>query len=259
MDVKIAAWNVRDKANSLPIQAGIVGMSADIVFLAEAVREGEEFIPLPIVSHQYQSIQIPYNDADDRPDRHEMVLLVRHRLTDFMIDMIHIGHRRPATIIRFRGLSFVGVHLDDRQETTRKEQARSLLGELSDDPTAVVFGMLNSSAEGNLLYPMLHPAALAWKSMHLPIGVPQTPQSKLARAGSLLTRLDAMSSGETHRLFVEAGFIDADHRHQKTMKLGPVPAVQLAHVLMRNVSATQFNRPRLTGSNNFPVTAWFVV
>lgn len=126
----------------------------------------------------------------------------------------------------------IGVHLDDRKETTRVEQTQALLAQIDPNKPTVIMGDMNSMHRDD-------PRAIALRMATpvvelLPQGEPGKPQSKIARVGSLATRLTGMAEGGPIAVLEEAGYRDADAKRQATKSF-----VQLDHIMVPEWMVTE--------------------
>lgn len=254
VSIKVASWNVEDQFPTPEVQKAIATLDADLVVLPEAMPQAQlatfhlgMYSPLS----DYQVHAVPYDDVDHRQDSHALVVLTKHWLRA-KVRTVNLG--RTAQIVEVFDGCIACVHLDDRSEKTRLIQARTLLDALGRGQAAVI-GDLNS-ARSPVLHGVLSPIAQEWRMFGLPIGTPGEVQSKLARAGSLMTRLSEMTSGGAVKRFYKNGFIDADPERLRTkLFAGKIPMTQLDHILVRSIEATNFDRPRIVTSDHLPIVA----
>lgn len=245
---EVMAWNVRDgfgdTERSGRLVEEVLRAQPDAAFFPEAVHEAmlgsDEFgrAADTFRSEGYDVLSFAYDDTDGRTDRHGFLAIGRNIQSAWAMSM---GSRKAANMRIFdeesqEYIRLFGVHLDDRQETTRQAQVTRLLGQyaLMEGPAAIV-GDLNTlhrtdpharlaRTVGPLatMLPSIEPGEYhalsgAARIMHLP-----------HRIGSLAARLSQMGGGGTLQLIEQYGFVDADPNHVPTKG-----RFQLDHVMFR--------------------------
>lgn len=161
---------------------------------------------------------------------------------------------RQFLLVTVRGISIACVHLDDRKVPTRNEQTDAILAFKPD----IVIGDFNDG-DRLWMHKLLGCVVLAWDVLGLPIGEPGTTQSKLARIGSLVTRLHGMLSHTVCRRLESVGYENSDRFNESTKllssgsKFGLAP-LDHAYVLRhRKILMARFCVLRDRGSDHLPI------
>jgi endonuclease/exonuclease/phosphatase family metal-dependent hydrolase len=242
------AWNTLDALNNEERAPKIVEkvdtIAPDIAFFSEAYSEGVEgYVPNVAKAFKdrgYGVVNALYHDDDNRKDRHGFMALYHERLGHVDADVIRLAGRnavemRIAVERNRKATKFIGVHLDDRLETTRRRQVQSIAARLADmQSPQIVAGDLNtmhrSSQYGWLLrsigiftpiIPVINPGETASNRI----------SQKVGRVGSLATRLAQMANGGAIAELEMLGLRDVDPTFQPTIP-SEKPKFQLDHVMI---------------------------
>lgn len=235
----------------------VAALKPDAAVFLEAYAEGREdylsFAQDEFNLMGYDVVTAPYDDADGRADKHGIMAIARTEvIRPLEIKVIRFAGRAGVGMTVFdessqEEIDVYGLHMDDRSEGGRLEQAYELITFADPGRRSALVGDLNamhgSAASARLLrlagpiaklLPVSDPGE-SNKGLH---GETLPKVSKLARIGSLATRLTAMADGATLAMLEQVGFRDADGERRPTMPdhwLLP-PVVQLDHVMVsRNV------------------------
>lgn len=192
----------------------------------------------------YKTLDVPYDDEDDRPDKHRLLVAVqRERLVGLepirLADNTGVG-RTAVRASLIGDIDVIAGHLDDRSEKTRRLQVRDMLGAVAVERTTVFAGDMNAMHRWNTVATFARGTklVLGLPSRLLPVGTPGTEQSLLARANSLYRRVTEMADGGTLREMEAKGYRDADTCHFPTKGF-----TQLDHIMVPdNVCVTDFDR-----------------
>ena len=238
----VVAWNVKDgladPKRAEQISRLIQAQQPLFVVISEAAPASSQLCP-DVVEALGNAIGgvavVEYGDADERKDTHCLVTAAHGSLGS--PTEIRAGGRSALRYKSPDGTVFVGYHGLDRirggsstdHTTARVHQAREILESIG-DASALVAGDLNEMYSPDAIAQRIRYASILTRL--LPYGEPGEPHSKLARLGSLGTRLGAMARGEALRLYEEAGFLDADPAHEPTMRMWRI-GVQLDHIVYR--------------------------
>lgn len=251
----VLCWNCEDKG------AQLVGRMArlrpDVIVLPEACKPNDlvsrHQLERGLAAVGYDVTAIDYNDTDRRADDHVLVVGVRQE-SHIAVEAISLDTRRAAKLTWPDGLVVFGIHLDDRQERRRSGQFERLMQHVQRYDRAVIVGDLNAAPSGTGLSKVVAPAAHLWRRFHRPIGEPGLPQSRQARVGSLLIRLDEMLRSTVLSSARHHGFCDADRKARPTKRFPgwPWPVVQLDHALVRGLSALSYPLNE-KGSDHLPI------
>jgi endonuclease/exonuclease/phosphatase family metal-dependent hydrolase len=223
MSIKIASWNIEGRLSGTGAKRRgtpekIIDMirriNADVLVLIEA--HGETSLD-NLKSRQklqdmgYHLNNVPYQDdtpsrADTSAELLSLMLLSKFPVEKF--DIIRLGDFRNAfsAQIQYKEQSFriFGIHLDDRQETTRLKQIDDLEKIINQSklPTVVV-GDFNAMHGDDIWPKLLH----------------SRPVKSLAKllVPAISLRASEMATGNTLRLLqLTTGLTDADPRHRPT-------------------------------------------
>jgi endonuclease/exonuclease/phosphatase family metal-dependent hydrolase len=240
--IKIASWNICNGLSNPAAMPAVVerikGLEADIVALPEAFSttetdslSGSQVELLSEVQEKlkgagYETLGTPYRDVDGRKDRHAFIML--HRREDAEMHRVDLGSRIViGARIAELSLAVTGLHLDDRHEVSRLEQASNLVGSLNNNDHNVLMGDFNAMHRHDRRAQVLR---LARPIAHLLPSVDPGEQApnlaKFRRLGSLSQRLTEMATGATLDYLASEGYEDTDPQMRPTM--GPV---QLDHIL----------------------------
>lgn len=198
--------------------------------------------------HGYEVVDVPYDDEDNRPDTHRLLMAVRRgRLERFERLRLAGGTGVGRTALRASltgGIDVIGVHLDDRTEKTRRLQAASVLGAAAVGRTTILAGDMNAMHRWNAMAVVSRAAGvLRPLSDRLPVGVPGTEQSPMARMNSLYRRVNDMADGGTMELMKRDGYRDADICRFPTKGM-----LQLDHIMVpENVYVADLERLDVNG------------
>lgn len=251
--LSLMSWNCKDNVAVLKEQ--VIKRRYDVVFLAEAhseERSESSNVQEAVSSFEgagYAVYREPYDDVDGRVDRHYMMMLVRKDI-NHKVETLWLESRNAIKVdLSDKDLSVVGVHLDDRSEASRFSQAASLLSQI--DTEVVVVGDFNAAPRGNRLGYLLKFASPLVSVM--PVGEPGRVQSKIARLGSLLTRLTLMANSQVLEQFYEQGFFQSDTKELPTMLFGGRAVVKLDHALARTYRKVLSYPLKVKGSDHLPL------
>lgn len=228
----IIAWNLRDGINNPNIQDVILACQADVAIFPEARAEDESLAAETTINFHnagYEIFDKNYNDDDGRRDRHGLVLIAKPELVH-EAHTVRLAGRNAIHLTLVQGTHLMGVHLDDRGELRRRDQADIAIRTLGD--TAVIAGDFNAMHGSDGIARLLRRVGPFADKLPArdPVRGEKTP--KIQRLGSLAQRLVSMAIGTTLSDFESAGFRDASEDHMPTMRKGPM-AVQLDHILFR--------------------------
>lgn len=249
-EIRVMTWNVQDglakpdKAEA--IAEKIHEIDPDITVLTEGTPEKGPIIPearkilegLGIVHVR------PYNDPDERLDRHTLVAVARAEFGEPIIS--RPMHRVAMTFPDANGFAVAGLHGFDRRkgnqdaENARRRQLSALIGSraMQNAGPAIILGDLNAmhanAPQGKMLKTVGEIARKFTPSE------PGREQSQFRRGVSIAARLGSMATGDTLLMALREGFVDADLSRQPTVRKGPV-AVQLDHILVRQAGVRSFN------------------
>jgi endonuclease/exonuclease/phosphatase family metal-dependent hydrolase len=223
----------------------------DIAVFPEAYKEGEERylddVKAIFDQQGYVAVQQLYNDADNRQDRHGLIIAARHELA-LAYEPVRLAMSRSALQLLTYDpeteaqIDFYGVHFKDRPAPVRYEEAASLLEYVDPDRAAVVAGDFNNmkrSGRATVLRAMGHVAG------KFPQHEPGTPKpAKMmsrdgfryvpARLASLFSRLGEMARGDVIDAMMESGFYDDDQDHSPTMS-NKFPVAKIDLVVARKL------------------------
>jgi endonuclease/exonuclease/phosphatase family metal-dependent hydrolase len=274
MSIKIASWNIEgrlsevdpgSRGNLNQIITAIKHINADITVLLEAHSElslDELKSNQQLIDLGYTTYSVPYeDDIPFRPDsyaaRMSLMLLSKYPIDKF--DIVNLGNTRNALVVivhqpgsnqQFR---VIGIHLDDRAESTRLKQIEDLSKIVSQSslPTVVV-GDYNAM-HGDDLWPAKFlrskPARFLAKFI--------MPELSLKAIG--------MATGDTLRLLqTNTGLRDADPRHQPTTTpklrgyewLPSVRLIQIDHMFIsQNIKISDFQINSDAGADHRAIIA----
>jgi endonuclease/exonuclease/phosphatase family metal-dependent hydrolase len=262
MSFKVASWNVAgglDDNQTAPVLVeGIKRIDADVFVICEACGDDEIASQAEDFAKElgYTAIlNVPYEDKEPRDGlfKNNSSIMAMSRLPETRMDMTRLAVRN-AIIMEIPDpdnhtiVKGIGTHLDDRREDLRNTMAGSIINQISPDSPMFVIGDLNAMHGHDLRAKLLHSNIARWAAKNL------TPTTRLE---SLATRLNAMANGETLRLLGRAGLIDADSKHQPTMKMARIiPLVQLDHLLFNeHLLVKDFDTHPISGSDHKAISA----
>ncbi len=239
--IKIASWNICDGLTNPDAMPAVVerikGLEADIVALPEAFNEAADtgdagkaaLLEEALSSFEaegYRVRSVLYNDTDGRKDRHGFTML--NRESESEMHVVDLGNRRVlGAYVGGLSLHVVGVHLDDRAEVTRLEQASNLVGSLDEDDHNVLMGDFNAMHHHDIRARLLRMTGPTVRLLPSVDPGEQAPNlAKLRRIGSLSQRLAGMATGSALQYLHDVGYRDVDEQLRPTK--GPV---QLDHIL----------------------------
>lgn len=224
MTIKIASWNIEGRltngdVSSRSTPSGIVdaikNIDADIVVLLEAhgqISPDNLKAKKQLQNIGYKIYDVPYDDdsstrSDSFYKQHSMVMLGKLPIKKF--EAIRLGNLRNAMMANItdkngKELRVIGVHLDDRCESTRVDQVKDLAKIINSSklPT-VVMGDFNAMHGNDLVAKLLR-------------SKPARSIAHLFQLG-IAERAVGMASGEALKLFQSStGLVDADPKHQPT-------------------------------------------
>lgn len=246
MAIEVVAWNIQDglskQDKATQITDSLLRFDADLIMVAEAASDdtrGRDSIAAAserFVQHGYQSTSHPYNDSDNRIDRHIWLALTREGVGD-KPKAISLNSRTAAEI-EFtdpetgKEANFYGVHLDDRSETMRHRQVARLLRR-SGISDAIIAGDFNAMHKDDARARALRLSGIVARrlptiepGLYHTLSSTEKRKYTLHRVGSLATRLVEMADGNTMLRLTDAGYEDADPERQPTK--GPV---QIDHIM----------------------------
>lgn len=250
MIIKLYSQNALD-GFSRPDTAGeYVGImrhiNPDAAVLTEAYQAGTEAAlqkPIKqIESLGYYVFHGPYDEQDDRRDRHGLLLAIRKQLVaEKKPCLTRIGkHNIIESWLQYKKnqpIHLLGMHLDDRNESRRQTELDDLLEliDINNIPT-ILTGDMNSAHRADAKGKPFTKAR--W--IHLLVVLKLWPKTdptgqpmpnNASRKGSVFYRLHEMASGKTIKRMVDAGFTDADSKHRPTYSADS-PYAQLDHTLV---------------------------
>lgn len=237
-NLKIAAWNIEDglssEARSHAVVDRIMSLDVDIMVLPEAF--GDE------VSHEdtirvaeteledagYRMHVTPYHDSDERPDEHWFAALVRDSVEVNVTTML-LGTRHTLSMqLKEIPLTITGVHLDDRQELTRQQQAVHLAEQHSETQPNLLLGDFNAMHRDDNRARVLR--AASFMANHLPVidlGEETLNLAHIRQLGNLSFPLvDRASDGTMSFLERVYGYEDVD-----LARLATIGSLQIDHML----------------------------
>ena len=232
--LEIISWNLRDGINDPLIQDEIINCEPDIAVFPEAHAEGsvlEQATKRAFADAGYAMYDRPYDDDDNRKDRHALVVVAKPELVQ-SVTKVHLAGRNALklTLVGEESTQLLGMHLDDRTEARRGRMAAAAIAGLG--PNAIGVGDFNAMYRGAHLAGLLRTVRPLTHLLPSRDPVPGEKTPKLHRLGSLSQRTTGMASGQTMQVFTEAGFHDASETHEPTMKKGPL-AIELDHIIYR--------------------------
>ena len=129
-----------------------------------------------------------------------------------------------------KSIDVYGVHLNDRSEKSRLEQARSLIQHIGIDERVVVAGDFNASYRQDRLGRILRLTRPLFSLVPVIDYKPGIKPSKLHHYADRARRASQMAIGTTLKVFEAAGFEDADPDHRPTA--GPL---NIDHIVVRDL------------------------
>jgi endonuclease/exonuclease/phosphatase family metal-dependent hydrolase len=133
--------------------------------------------------------------------------------------------------VRDENIDIYGVHLNDRNEASRVQEATSLLDMIgNDNDKVIVGGDFNATYRKDALGRILRVAIPLFRSVPVIDYKPGHKPPKLHHLADMTRRASQMAIGTTLELFEAANFEDADPDHRPTA--GPF---NIDHLLGRNV------------------------
>lgn len=254
MSIHISAWNLCDgftnpEANRVGIEDHILRAESDIAVFPEARAKEAQLADTTVnrfESEGYAIYDTDYDDADDRKDRHGLVVIARPELVRTN-RIVTLAGRNAIMLSLQDGSEFLGVHLVDRTvlpggvksiggERQRVAQLKDAMDLLVEE--AAIAGDFNATHQAGFMPRSLR-AAKPIANL-LPSSDPN-PDSKippLERIGSLAQRLTNMASGDALNVIIEHGFVDAAASNKPTMTKGPI-RVQLDHIMVRSLEVIE--------------------
>ncbi len=248
MRTTLSAWNVKgaleyeERANQAV--RDIDDLDSDVLVLSEAFHDGispEAEIGLRGLGYSITAV----NRQPDDSRKYRMTALLDR--TGSKVQPIQLGERAAVSCTNDgAGLHVVGAHLSDESEASRVNSIDKYLEIVNPDIPSVLMGDLNA---------MFGDTRLA-KLLRLP-GVGRlsglVPNERLI---SLSSRLISMASGETIAKLDKAGYVDADHKYQPTMKFGRFAVAQLDHILHNpHATSSSFERHDSSLSDHMAIKA----
>lgn len=239
--LRVVTFNAHDNYGQIVARGDERVPRGHILIVPEAYQEGDVYSQRALEamwsSRENLIADVLYNDMDGRKDRHHLVLVGDAEVVEHIQPIQLLG--RTALRASLKGnIDVIGVHLDDRDEDTRCKQTQALLDQVDPDRLTIIAGDFNAIHRDDRRAQLLR--ALGPFAGMFPEGEPGTKQSKIARLGSLATRLTMMAEGGPLAMMEGAGYHDADSSRRATMGF-----VQLDHIMVpRDLSiATVFVQP----------------
>lgn len=243
MAIEVAVWNTQDSFSDGErmdmVLKQVFEADPDVAVFPEAHREGQTHLLGDACNllediGGYTIATTSYNDQDGRADRHGLFMVAKREL----VRDTRIIQMAGRTALMFevaerdsqKTMDIFGVHLDDRHEKTRRQQACSLLAAMREGVPTVVAGDMNALHGQTDRARRIRPASVVTEFLPAKDPVPGVKQSKVSRMSSLLQRAVRMADGSTLRVLEEAGFEDADPEYRPTMP-SKYPLLQLDHIL----------------------------
>jgi endonuclease/exonuclease/phosphatase family metal-dependent hydrolase len=244
MAIEVFSQNARDgfsdEKRAHQLIDRVEELNPSVAVFPEAYTQGEEGL-LDYVQEDLEDLGYlvtlgHYDDADGRSDRHGILAVVKESLA---------VPNKPGRLVRTAGRNaveawlvdpeteleahFQGVHLDDREESTRMAQARTLRGDI----LAGDFNAMHRESTNNPKIKVGHAIAALTRVGIMPKTTPKSIEEKfsLGKIGSLGYRLHGMALGTTMEN-LGTRYKDADEDHQPTMPASK-PFAQLDHILVR--------------------------
>lgn len=277
VQVRIAAWNVEGrlshqeaKTRSKPddIVNAIKGIDADILVLIEAHSENslsELKSSQQLYDMGYKIFNAPYqDDLITRTDTYtsQLSLMLLSKLQVEKFEVIRLGNVRNAinaTIKSKNNQQFrvIGVHLDDRLETTRINQVIDLLKIIKRSvmPT-VLMGDFNTMHGEDI-----------WPAKFLRTGIIKAFAHILLPKISL--RATEMARGEALSILKNnTGLVDVDKRHRPTTTpkvrglewLPSIKLIQIDHMFIsKNIKVKSFHIDSDKGSDHRAIISTLLI
>jgi endonuclease/exonuclease/phosphatase family metal-dependent hydrolase len=243
MAVEVFAWNVADGFSDQERSANILKVvqqqQPTAAVFSEAWHESEAHL-LDDVLEAFEGLgyavtPILYEDAEERDDRHGILGIVRTEAVDKPSRSIRLASRSAIHLSMADPesddpIDLFGVHLNDRNESSRLEQAHALLEIIGDSSPAVVGGDFNAMHRRGVwpqvlavTAPLLHPIP------EINYAPDYTPP-KVHHILDGLRRASEMACGSTLQAFADVDFRDAHPQHRPTMLMFNVD-----HILARGL------------------------
>jgi hypothetical protein len=239
MAVSVLAYNTLDGFGQPETSEQLVHFveqqAPNIGFFSEAFAEEDEDngtlheAVLALEGLGYSVLYSTYDDTDGRLDRHGFMAI--SNLPEVFAEKrrfdtrngVHMLATDPATDQKF---DLYGLHADDRTKEGRLRQFRAIppivrptlfVGDHNQEhPDSPRAAWLRRAEPLTKLIPAAHPREEKWKIQEL---------------GSLMQRAAAMGRTEPMRHLEGLGLIDADPRHQPTMRLGKKALLQIDRMM----------------------------
>jgi endonuclease/exonuclease/phosphatase (EEP) superfamily protein YafD len=223
-EVRVAAFNAHDNAARYWDQITMnLGYSTDIRAIPEAYKRSEGLVSR-LQASGLAAAEVPYGDQDRREDHHYFAMVGNPEAVE-CIEPIQLAGRTALRASLKNGADVIGVHFDDRKETTRREQTEVLLAQVNPNRPTIIAGDMNSMHRNDLRARLLRSAAPITEL--LPQREPGRTRSRIARICSLATRLTRMAEGGPIAMLEAVGYKDADPARQATMGF-----VQIDHIMV---------------------------
>lgn len=271
MPLTVANWNAMNgldsRASLRRSLAVITTLNAQLTVLPEAFAEDRSTdlrLALDLIhALGYRALTVPYEDADNRQDRHGMAVLVKDAAADITVERFGDRNAIVGTIddaASEQAVTFVALHLDDRSEQSRLKQTDAVISWLQqfDGPKLAVgdFNGLHRADPKARILRTLKPLPYLFPDGQ-PIFGQKTP--RLGRIGSLGRRVTDMATGDVLSELSRIGFADADPTRTPTFSFGNRPLLQLDHILTSNCNVESFARfLKPAGFDHFPIRATIV-
>lgn len=250
MSVEVFSWNVRDGFSREDDARKIIEhtklIQPTVAIFPEAYTEGEtdflDDIQDDFTRAGYIVTHGPYQDTDNRLDRHGLLSIVHKDAADTMKpgQLISLGNRNAimqqlTDTDSGEEITFFGGHFNDRTNEKRDVEGKALLTYVDLEKPTIIAGDLNNTHKEpspGLAITLGRTISYLVDRKLFPVKEPESIDDRfsLGKIGSLGQRLDGMSSGQLIKLFTDAGFIDADPSHLPTMP-SKRPFAQLDHIM----------------------------
>lgn len=200
----------------------------DVIAIAEA-SERRDGLVSKLIGLGLAAAGVAYEDIDGRKDTHWFVMAGKYELIT-RLERVDMGNRQVMKAVLTTGIDVIGVHFDDRRESTRRTQVQTVLAEhINPERLTVIGGDMNALPARDWRAKGLR--ALTPFAEMLPQGEPGMPQSKLARIGSLAARLVHMAEGGPLDLLEAAGYRDVDPKRHATRGFAPIDHIYIPEEL----------------------------
>lgn len=222
-------WNVRDGLGdgerAPQILQKLQEIEPDVAILSEANRTttGDSVVMTASLEQLkaagYLTERITYDDTDDRPDKHELVLIKRRQtMGEAAIKAVRLGSRNALwtrlEVAPRRFITYIGAHLDDRSEQSRLDQITDLRRFLTDMTPKIFEGDLNSMVADDWKAQLLRPLRYVLPNN---VGSVLLEHGSFAYKLSLGRRVIDMANGQTLRELERLGLRNVHELLEPTM------------------------------------------